>query len=80
MAWNIKSKRKSYEKEGLYFSGMLKKMADEWETIVSTARNRRQMKEHKAIDQEKEIQKQERLDWERYIHEKEGYTIRTNII
>ena len=69
-AWNIKSKRKSYEKESLCFSGMLKKMAEEWETMVNTARSRRQDKETKAEDRLKEIQRLEKLDWERWEKER----------
>jgi len=71
--WNIKSTRRSHEKESLVFSTMLRKMADEWEEMVKTARSHRQIKENKQINREKEIQRQERLEWEKYIREKEGY-------
>ena len=69
-AWNIKSKRRSYEQESLRFSGMLKKMAEEWESMVSTARDRRQIQDLKQKDKQNEIQKQEKLEWERYLKEK----------
>lgn len=68
-AWNIKSKRKSYEQESLRFSGMLKKMAEEWESMVSTARLRRQTEIQKEKDNQREIEKQERLEWEKYKRE-----------
>jgi len=68
--WNIKSKRKSYEKESLVFSTMMRKMADEWEAMVETARLRRQKETQKEREGEREIEKQERLEWERYLREK----------
>jgi hypothetical protein len=71
--WNIKSKRRSYEKESLVFSTMMRKMADEWEEMVKTARSHRQIKENKQNTWEKEVQRQEKLEWEKYIREKEGY-------
>ena len=40
--WNIKSKKQSIEQESLQFSTMMRKMADEWEAMVETARIRRQ--------------------------------------
>jgi hypothetical protein len=67
--WNIKSKRKSYEKESLRFSTMMIKMADEWKEMVNTARARRRAKENKAGEQMKEIQRQEKLEWEQWEKE-----------
>jgi hypothetical protein len=72
-AWNIKSTRKSIEQESLQFSTMLRKMADEWETMVMTARKKRLTKEELEKQKEKDIQKQERLEWERYLLEKGEY-------
>jgi hypothetical protein len=72
-AWNIKSKRRSYEKESLAFSTMMRKLADEWEEMVNTARAKRQVIERRGKEDEKEIQKQEKLEWERYLRDKEGY-------
>jgi hypothetical protein len=69
-AWNIKSTRKSIEQESLQFSTMLRKMADEWETMVETARLRRQKETQKEREDEREIEKQERLEWNRYLREK----------
>jgi hypothetical protein len=66
-AWNIKSKRKSYEQESLYFSTMLRKMASEWEVIVKTSRSKRQILENMAENRLKEIQRQERIEWEKYV-------------
>jgi len=71
--WNIKSKRKSFEQESLQFSTMLRKMADEWETMVNTARVKRQTGETRQLNREKDIQRQERLEWERYLREKGEY-------
>lgn len=68
--WDIKSKRRSYEKESLRFSTMMRKMAEEWEALVNTARCRRQDKETKAEYQLKEIQRLEKLDWERWEKER----------
>ncbi|MFH1787916.1 MAG: hypothetical protein ABH834_00875 [Candidatus Altiarchaeota archaeon] len=70
-AWNIKSKRKSHEKESLSFSTMLRKIADEWESMVTTARMRRQVEERKDKDEMREIKRQEKLDWERWEKERE---------
>lgn len=67
--WSIKSKRRSYEHESLQFSSMLKKMAGEWEAMVTTARMRRQSQEIAEKDKEREIQRQERIEWERYLKE-----------
>lgn len=68
--WNIKSKRQSIEQESLQFSTMMRKMADEWEAMVETARLRRQKDIQKEREDEREIEKQERLEWERYLREK----------
>jgi hypothetical protein len=68
--WSIKSTRKSYEKESLRFSTMLRKMADEWEAMVETARLRRQKEIQKEREDIRDIEKQERLEWERYLREK----------
>ena len=59
--WNIKSKRQSIEQESLQFATMLRKMADEWESIVNTGRLRRQADIQKEREDEREIEKQERL-------------------
>jgi len=67
--WGIKSKRKSYEHESLQFSTMLKKMAGEWEAIVTTARMRRQAQEIAEKEKEREIQRQERIEWARWERE-----------
>lgn len=67
-----KGKRKSYEKESLSFSTMLRKMADEWEAMVTTARMRRQVEERRGKEEMREIEKQEKLDWERWEEER-GY-------
>ena len=48
---------------------MLRKMADEWAAMVNTARMRRQTREIAEKEKEKEIQKQEKLEWERYLRE-----------
>ena len=72
-AWNIKSKRQSIEQESLQFSTMLRKMADEWEAMVMTARKKRLTKEELEKQKEKDIQKQERLEWELYLLEKGEY-------
>lgn len=71
--YTIKSKRRGYEKESLVFSTMMRKMADEWEMMVKTARADRQRQEDKAENREKEIQRQEKLEWERYLREKGEY-------
>ena len=71
--WNIKSKRRSYEKESLAFSTMMRKLADEWEAMVNTARAKRQVEERREKEGDKEIQKQEKLEWERYLKEKGEY-------
>ena len=68
--WSIKSTRKSYEKESLRFATMLRKMADEWESMINTGRLRRQADIQKEREDEREIEKQERLEWERYLREK----------
>jgi len=49
---------------------MLRKMADEWEAMVNTARSKRQLKEDKTEERMKEMQKQEKLGWEKYLREK----------
>lgn len=69
-AWSIKSTRKSYEKESLRFCSMLRKLADEWEALVMTARLRRQADVQKEREYMREIEKQERLEWERYMRER----------
>jgi len=71
-SYKTNGNRKSYEKESLRFSTMLRKMADEWESMVNTARLRRQADLQKEREDEREIEKQERLEWERYIRER-GY-------
>jgi hypothetical protein len=68
--WNIKSKRRSHEKESLAFSTMIRKMADEWEEMVKTARFKRQIQINKAEERMKEIQRLEKLDWERWEKER----------
>jgi len=68
-AWNIKSKRKSYEHESLQFSSFLRKIADEWEALATTGRIRRKHAEQKDKEDMREIEKQERLEWERYQRE-----------
>jgi len=68
------SKRRSYEHESLQFSSFLRKIADEWEALATTGRIRRKHGDQKQKERENEIQKQERLEWERYMREKEGYT------
>jgi len=68
--WTIKSKRRSHEKESLAFSTMLRKMASEWEEMVTTARAKRQIQENKAEDKMKEIQRQEKLEWEKWEKER----------
>ena len=72
--WNVKSKRRSYEHESLQFSTFLRKIADEWEAITTTARMRRKHDDQKQKERENEIQKQEKLEWERYLREKGEYT------
>jgi hypothetical protein len=49
---------------------MMRKMASEWEGMINTARAKRQVQENKAESKLKEIQKQEKLEWERYLREK----------
>jgi|GEM_PF-618529 len=71
-AWNIKSKRKSYEKESLSFSTMLRKIADEWDAMVTTARARRQVELRREGEELREIQRLEKLEWERWEQEN-GY-------
>ena len=71
--WNIKSKRRSYEKESLVFSTMMRKLGEEWEEIVNTARKRRQDEIRQGREQLREIEKQERLEWERYLRDKGEY-------
>lgn len=44
-------------------------MADEWEAMVNTARMRRQAREIAEKEKEREIMRQERLEWERYLRE-----------
>lgn len=70
--WSIKSKRRSYEHESLQFSSFLRKISDEWEAIVSTGRIRRKHQNQKEKEDLREIEKQERLEWERYKRE-QGY-------
>ena len=70
--WNIKKTRKSIEKESLVFSTMLRKMADELEVMVETARLRRQDNIQKEREDVRDIEKQERLEWERCVKER-GY-------
>lgn len=68
--WSPKSKRRSIEQESLQFSTMMRKMADEWEEIVTTARKRRKIKGQQEKNEMKRIQKLEKLEWERYLREK----------
>lgn len=68
--YSIKNKRQSNEQESLQFSTMLRKMADEWESMVNTARLRRQADIQRERDDMREIEKQERLEWERYLRER----------
>jgi len=72
-AWNIKSKRKSREHESLQFSSFLRKIAEEWDSIVSSGRIRRKHQNQKEQEDLREIEKQERLEWERYQRENGGY-------
>jgi hypothetical protein len=55
------------EHESLSFSTFLRKMATEWEAIVTTGRMKR--KQRNQHEKEREIMKQERLEWERYLRE-----------
>ncbi len=67
--WKLKSNRKSVEHESLQFSTFLRKIANEWEAIVITGRMRRKYQTQQEKEKEREIQKQERLEWERYLRE-----------
>jgi hypothetical protein len=69
--WSIKSKRRSYEHESTQFSSFLRKIADEWEAIVNTGRVKRKHEEQKQKETQREIEKQEKLEWERWEREKE---------
>ncbi|MBD3262068.1 MAG: hypothetical protein GF334_10460 [Candidatus Altiarchaeales archaeon] len=71
--WNIKSKRQSVEQESLQFSTMMRKMADEWEAMVETARLRRQKETQKEREDIRDIEKQECLEWEWYLRGKGEY-------
>jgi len=68
-AWRPKSKRKSIEHESLQFSTFLRKIANEWEATVNTGRMKRRHQIQQEKDKEREIQKQERLEWERFLRE-----------
>jgi len=68
--WSTKSKRRSYEKESLVFSTMLRKMANEWGEMVKTARAKREIQINKAEERMKEIQRQEKLEWEKWEKER----------
>ena len=48
---------------------MLRKMADEWEAMVTTARTKRQVELRREGEELREIQRLERLEWERYLKE-----------
>lgn len=61
--------RKSIEHESLSFSTFLRKIANEWEATVNTGRMKRGYQRLQEKDRENEIQKQERLEWERYLRE-----------
>jgi hypothetical protein len=67
--WKIKSKRKSIEHESMSFSTFLRKIAAEWEALVITGRTRRKHDIQQEKDKEKELDKLERLEWERYQKE-----------
>lgn len=67
--WSIKSKRKSFESESLQFSTMMRKMAEEWEEMVRTSRVKRQILKEKAGEQLREIERQEKIEWEKWEKE-----------
>lgn len=66
----LKSKRKSIEHESLSFAAFLRKMAAEWEALVVTGRTRRRREIRQEKEKEKELDRQERLEWDRYLKEK----------
>ncbi|VVB54966.1 Uncharacterised protein [uncultured archaeon] len=68
--WTIKSKRRSYEHESLQFSTFLRKIADEWDAITTTARTRRKHDDQKEKERLNEIQKQEKQEWEQWEKER----------
>ncbi len=47
----------------------LRKIAKEWEAIVNTGRMKRRYQKLREKDKENEIQKQERIEWERFLRE-----------
>lgn len=49
---------------------MMRKMANEWEEMVSTARTKREIQINKAEERMKEIQRQEKLEWEKWERER----------
>lgn len=55
--------------EGYSTANMLRKMAGEWEAMVNTARMRRQAMEIAEKEKEREIQRLERLELERWERE-----------
>jgi len=67
--WKPKSKRKSIEHESLQFSTFLRKIAKEREAIVTTGRMKRRHQRQQEKVKEREIQKQDRLEWEQYLRE-----------
>jgi hypothetical protein len=69
-SWTLKSKRRSYEHDSLQFASFLRNIADEWEAITTTARVRRKHEVQKEKEQERKIEKQERLEWERYLKDR----------
>lgn len=46
-----------------------RKIADKWQAIVTAGRIRRKHRIKQGREKEKEIQKQERIEWERYLRD-----------
>lgn len=67
--YKSKSTRRSHEHESLTFATFLRKIANEWEAITTTARMRRKHDNQKEKEQQNEIQKQERIEWEKWEKE-----------
>ena len=68
--WCIKSKRRSYEHDSQQFASFLRKIADEWEAIITNARIRRKHQNQKQKETQREIEKQEKQEWERWEKER----------
>ncbi|MBD3262663.1 MAG: hypothetical protein GF334_13505 [Candidatus Altiarchaeales archaeon] len=47
----------------------MRKVAEEWDSIVTSGRIRRKHQTQKEQEDLREIEKQERLEWERYQRE-----------